>query len=342
MTAVGYAGGDPNKVNKSGDTMTGLLLLSGDPVSGLGAATKQYTDSHGGGGGSVSSVFGRSGAVVAQTGDYTASQVGAPPTTRQIISGTGLTGGGDLSADRTLAVSYGTTAGTAAQGNDGRLSDARTPTTHAASHGSAGSDPVALNASQITAGALLPIRVADTSIQNIITAGAWWGVPDIGTTGTVGSLAAGTAYLVCLAPARDCTLAGLIAEITTQDSTGVVRFGLASDVGGQPGVWLNDFGTAVATSVALIQPGSTPNVALTGGTRYWLAVIPQSTTSGLIMRTHSSNERHIPISLSAVPGSLNVIRNGYTATGNAGALSIGSAVGTLGVASVPMLVAKLS
>lgn len=41
--------------------------------------------------------------------------------TRQVIAGTGLSGGGDLSADRTLAVSYGTTAGTAVQGNDARV-----------------------------------------------------------------------------------------------------------------------------------------------------------------------------------------------------------------------------
>lgn len=45
--AVGYTGGDPNKVAKAGDTMTGLLLLSGDPVTPLGAATKQYVDSRG-------------------------------------------------------------------------------------------------------------------------------------------------------------------------------------------------------------------------------------------------------------------------------------------------------
>jgi hypothetical protein len=42
-----------------------------------------------------------------------------------INAGTGLTGGGNLSANRTLSVSYGTTEGTAAQGNDSRLSDAR-------------------------------------------------------------------------------------------------------------------------------------------------------------------------------------------------------------------------
>jgi hypothetical protein len=44
------------------------------------------------------------------------------PTARIITAGTGLTGGGDLSADRTLTVTYGTTACTTAQGNDSRLS----------------------------------------------------------------------------------------------------------------------------------------------------------------------------------------------------------------------------
>lgn len=33
-------------VAKSGDTMTGALLLSGDPTAALGAATKQYVDNH--------------------------------------------------------------------------------------------------------------------------------------------------------------------------------------------------------------------------------------------------------------------------------------------------------
>lgn len=42
-----------------------------------------------------------------------------------ITAGTGLTGGGDLSANRSFAVSYGTTAGTAAEGNDSRLSNSR-------------------------------------------------------------------------------------------------------------------------------------------------------------------------------------------------------------------------
>nr|WP_305734095.1 phage tail protein [uncultured Bilophila sp.] len=48
----------------------------------------------------------------------------------QIKAGTGLSGGGTLEADRTLVVTYGNAAGTACQGNDVRLSDARTPKAH--------------------------------------------------------------------------------------------------------------------------------------------------------------------------------------------------------------------
>jgi hypothetical protein len=46
------------------------------------------------------------------------------PTTRLVSAGAGLSGGGDLSADRTLAVVYGTAASTAAQGNDSRIVNA--------------------------------------------------------------------------------------------------------------------------------------------------------------------------------------------------------------------------
>lgn len=54
----------------------------------------------------------------------TASDVGAVPTARQVIAGTGLTGGGALSADVTLTVGYGTTSTTATVGNDSRVTGA--------------------------------------------------------------------------------------------------------------------------------------------------------------------------------------------------------------------------
>lgn len=47
-------------------------------------------------------------------------------TSRTLTAGTGLTGGGDLSADRTFTIAYGSAAGTACIGNDARLSDDRT------------------------------------------------------------------------------------------------------------------------------------------------------------------------------------------------------------------------
>jgi peptidoglycan/xylan/chitin deacetylase (PgdA/CDA1 family) len=45
MTAVGYTSGDPAKVDVAGDTMTGPLVLSGNPSTSLQAAPKQYVDS---------------------------------------------------------------------------------------------------------------------------------------------------------------------------------------------------------------------------------------------------------------------------------------------------------
>lgn len=53
---------------------------------------------------------------------------GKVPTSRTVTSGTGLTGGGDLTANRTLAVDFGTGAGKVVQGDDARLTDQRVPT----------------------------------------------------------------------------------------------------------------------------------------------------------------------------------------------------------------------
>ena len=68
----------------------------------------------------VLSVAGRTGNVSLSVGDVS----GATSTSTLIIAGTGLTGGGNLSANRTLNVAYGTTAGTSAQGNDSRITGA--------------------------------------------------------------------------------------------------------------------------------------------------------------------------------------------------------------------------
>ena len=70
------------------------------------------------------------------------SDIGAVDSTTTVSAGTGLSGGGALSSDVTLNVVYGTEGSTSCEGNDARLSDSRTPTAHAQSHSSGGSDPV--------------------------------------------------------------------------------------------------------------------------------------------------------------------------------------------------------
>ena len=121
------------------------------------------------------------GALQAAAGNHTHSYV---PTTRTITAGTGLTGGGDLSADRTLAVSYGTTAGTAAQGNDSRIGDASSLTT-----GTVGTArlPNLLSAVRTVAPSAGTISInADTSGNNVdstLTGDTTLNVPTNGASG---------------------------------------------------------------------------------------------------------------------------------------------------------------
>jgi hypothetical protein len=85
-------------------------------------------------------------------GEIDAAAADLVPASRTISAGTGLSGGGDLSANRSLAVAYGTSGTTACVGNDSRLSDARTPTSHASSHLPGGDDELTTAA----AGAITP------------------------------------------------------------------------------------------------------------------------------------------------------------------------------------------
>lgn len=80
-------------------------------------------------------------------------------TSTTISAGTGLTGGGDLSANRTLTVSYGTTAGTAAQGNDSRITGAEQTVNKGAANGYA-----SLNSSTRVPTAQLGSGTADSTV----------------------------------------------------------------------------------------------------------------------------------------------------------------------------------
>jgi hypothetical protein len=63
----------------------------------------------------------------------------------EINAGTGLTKSGN-----TLSADFGSSSGKVTQGNDSRLSDARTPTAHAATHATGGGDAITIDESQVT------------------------------------------------------------------------------------------------------------------------------------------------------------------------------------------------
>jgi hypothetical protein len=92
---------------------------------------------------------------------------------------------------------FGTSAGTTTQGNDSRLSDARTPTSHAASHAAAQSDALTLSINQITN------LVTELSNKAPLTSPALTGTPTAptATPGTNTTQIATTAYIASLASA---------------------------------------------------------------------------------------------------------------------------------------------
>jgi hypothetical protein len=256
MTATGYVSptGDPRKVSKTGDTMTGELTLpDSSPDAPLNAASKGYVDTQ------------------------TATRAAAAT---QITAGTGLTGGGTLAADRTLAVSYGSTAGTAAQGNDSRLSDARTPTAHASTHAAAGSDPVtpaAIGAVASSDSRLTDARTPLVHANSHASGGtdpltpAAIGAPALSTWTTKGDLLGGTG---------SGTVArvgvGIDGTVLTADASQPAGFKWAAATGGSGSA--SGSGTGVTTQQVYL---TVENVALPNTSGGWQVVRSSSGTGSV-------------------------------------------------------------
>lgn len=133
-------------------------------------------------GGAATLTVGTSAGTVAAGDD--ARITGAVPGTRTVTAGTGLTGGGDLTANRTFAVSYGTTSTTAAAGNDSRIVNAL-PVTTIDAKGDLLAGTAADTVGVVTAGTDGHSLVADSTQ----TAGLRWApsAPDVQTFTTSGS-----------------------------------------------------------------------------------------------------------------------------------------------------------
>lgn len=147
------AGLDGQSFTPRGPWDSGTTYAVGDMVSFSGANYILYASPPTGGDPDVDTAH----------WDVFGSGSGVSPS-RSIATSAPLAGGGDLSADRTLSLSlgsglttsgsnlvpdFGTGAGKVVQGNDSRLSDARTPTAHAASHTDGGSDEITVTLAQV-------------------------------------------------------------------------------------------------------------------------------------------------------------------------------------------------
>ncbi len=104
--------------------------------------------------------------------------------TTTVSAGTGLSGGGDLSTNRTLSVAYGAAAGTSCQGNDSRLSDARTPTSHSHVIGDVTGLSAALAPSVTSVTAIAAPSVAATPSAVLNDTGLTAGVTGVTVTGS--------------------------------------------------------------------------------------------------------------------------------------------------------------
>lgn len=215
---------------------------------------------------------------------------------RTISTTAPLSGGGDLSANRTLSLSlgaglvesggnlvpdFGTGSGKVAQGNDSRFTDSRTPTAHKTTHATGGSD--ALSPSDIgaaSAAAVLGYHGMSTSVLDT--------APRILFSGSSQTLVSGTVFYVYVTPVTDIVVANLVTASVGTPSSGLTlaRMGIYSVSGAtrtlvartasDTSLWGS---TNTAYTRALNTTGGYPSTyTMVAGTRYALAVLAVGTT----------------------------------------------------------------
>lgn len=162
----------------SDGTQLGLDFSVGDWVISDGTSWTKVDNTD-----AVMTVFGRKGTVVANSGDYTASQITNTPA-GNITATTAQAALNQLDSIKEPAFSknnafnknFGTGPDTVCQGNDSRLSDARTPTAHTHGGGDITSTVAnATNASLATTAHYPTVHTVTGDWNNIVTSGFYMG-----------------------------------------------------------------------------------------------------------------------------------------------------------------------
>jgi len=214
-----------------------------------------------------------------------ASDVGAVPTTRTITTQNGLTGGGDLSADRTLEPVYGTAVNTVAQGNDSRIVNAIQQTLLDAK-----GDIIVATANDTPARQAIGTNGDILTADSALTNGLKWAIEKsagmypranyvpVGGVVTTRSSKAATLNALFYIPfllLRDATLSGIAFEVSGISALAVVRAGIyAPDSSFLPsGAAVADYGTTDASTTGT--KTFSVSTALTAGL-WFLALVGQT------------------------------------------------------------------
>lgn len=207
-------------------------------------------------------------------------------------------------------------------------------------------------------GSTVATHASGTSISHVITEGGLknialqalfsGGLPGVAYTARFDTSAGGTLappYQVAYAQPillRAGTLSSILARHYSTTSAGeVLRMGIYADTGqGYPGALLVDAGTIDLSTAAGVKSISLTNTIPHGGL-YWIASVPQGTSTSAVMLTYGSDANSWPgISMPTSPSDLQTRTFGYSSPGIAGALPAtfpggGSAVNN--VASFPII-----
>ena len=196
---------------------------------------------------------------------------------------------GNLGLGGAAVLNVGTGAGTVAAGDDSRLSNARTPTAHAASHASGGTDPVtpaAIGALPATGGTISGnLVVTGNALGQDFPAAhglaSWCYDPALAVNST--QLTAGKLYLVRVNIAASVSVTKVYWWVANTGSSAVAGQNFVG-LYDSAGTLLASAGVDTSFSSATLKTTTVPATALTAGSFCWVALLFNASVTPTLTR----------------------------------------------------------